>query len=158
MIVFYHCYGSAHSSVLAANIHLNELPLHHRPALNQIKAVPYFDYLEHSRIGTPLYCGKDECNNRIYALGVGGAGQEAITVLQDMFRVCNVSAHVVFVDTLHLINIWVRIGGFLSKHCKLPRFGSFLCALGLWWRYKRFTNLVKEVKLDSIGKVTNNIE
>jgi len=70
MRIFYCCYGSTHSSVVAASIHLGLLPIERIPTSNEIKRLPYYDKIETSEIGTPFYMGKDEFNSEIFILGM----------------------------------------------------------------------------------------
>ena len=55
MKVIYHCYGRAHSSVIAAYLHLGKLPMQGPVTKEQIMAVPEFDLAEAADWGATLF-------------------------------------------------------------------------------------------------------
>ena len=71
MKIIYCCYGSAHSSVIAAAIHLRKLPWDRLPTLAELVKQERFDRTENREIGTPFFMGRDGEGNEIYALGLG---------------------------------------------------------------------------------------
>lgn len=146
MIVIYHCWGSAHSSILAAHLHLGSIGVR-RPAIKEIAQLEYFDYLPDQQVGIPVFCGEDHYGNLVYAVGFRQAGQAAVSCLKGILGAVHVRERILFAETLHLVNLWTRLGGFLSRHCGI-RLGRYLCAFGLWLRYRQFADFVEEVKLD----------
>ena len=70
MKVIYHCYGRAHSSVVASHLHLGTLPLDGPVLKEQILAIPEFDRAEAADFGEPYFVGQDEAGNEVYILGL----------------------------------------------------------------------------------------
>ncbi|MBP2032000.1 hypothetical protein J2Z42_000665 [Clostridium algifaecis] len=68
MIVIYHDVGGAHSTAVAANIHINKLPINKIPSKSELLNLPTFDKIEKNQIGRLIYIGKDEFNARVYTL------------------------------------------------------------------------------------------
>lgn len=85
MVIIYSCFGSAHSSVLAAAIHTNMLPVDRIPETGEIINLPYYDKTPSDLIGTPFYFGKDERGNFIYILGTGKARQVIENMLKKLY-------------------------------------------------------------------------
>ena len=147
MIIIYHCYGSAHSSVLAAAIHTKMLPENRIPANHEIKNLPHYDKTDSKLIGTPFYFGSDENNNKIFILGMGTAKKIVKNVIYDLMKVENIpEKEVLLINTLKNINLYVRIGGFLSRKLGLIYPGRFLTIYGLKQSYNKFVDTVREVK------------
>ncbi len=147
MIIIYHCYGGAHSSVLSAAIHIGLLPNDRKPGKRDILQIPYFDKTTSNQIGIPFYYGNDVYNNRIYIQGMGGSDKVVKQLLKDLMEKYNIPEEdVIIVDTLKNVNILVRIGGFLSRGMGLVFPGRILTVLGLRLNYSKFINTVSRVK------------
>ncbi len=122
MRIFYYCYGSTHSSVVAASIHLGLLPVERIPNSNEIKHLPYYDKVETSEIGTPFYMGKDEFNSEIFILGM--ANHRKIikkAILSFLEHSGSDPRDLLMIDTLKNVNRYsakIRKLHFLSKQCK----------------------------------------
>lgn len=147
MIIIYHCYGGAHSSVLAAAIHTGCLPVSKVPDINEIINLPYYDQTSSSEIGIPYYYGKDECNNKIYIQGMGSSDNIITNMLNSFLKIENIDKREVYlVNTLKNVNILVRLGGFLSRGIGLVMPGRPLTAYGLRLAYPKFVKMVNSVK------------
>ncbi|MFW6269787.1 MAG: DUF3189 family protein [Bacillota bacterium] len=147
MIIIYHCYGGAHSSVLSAAIHCNILPEKRLPSTREIANIPLFDKTESKDIGTLIFYGKDANNNKIYIQGMGKSEKIILNILKDLCKYYNISEkEIVMVNTLKNVNLLVRIGGFLSRRLGLIFPGRLLATIGLKKNYEKFLKTVAEVK------------
>lgn len=147
MKLFYFCYGSAHSSVTAANIHLGRLPLTGRPTLGEIINQPVFDRFPHSRLGEATRFGEDEHGNEIYVIGLSSSKPTLSNALRRFLEAQGVAAdQVAFADTLHHAGMLMRIGGYASRRLGLIIPGRWLVAVGVWLAYDRFAGQVREVR------------
>ena len=68
--VIYHCYGRAHSSVVAAHLHLGNLPMAGPVSIEQLIGLAEFDRADPSQWGIPYLMGRDERGNEVYILGL----------------------------------------------------------------------------------------
>lgn len=148
MKLFYHCYGSTHSSVAAAAIHLGLLPSDRRPEVAEIMEVPFFDQVADAEIGTPLFMGRDHEGHEILAIGTRGKPQLVLSAVEEFLGLVlgTPPGDLVFRDTLHLANIWVRVGGFLSRRVGLVFPGRRLAALGIRQSYPGLVELVQRTQ------------
>lgn len=147
MIIIYHCYGGAHSSVISAAIHIGMLPDNRIPDYEEIKNLPFYDKTTSKEIGIPFYFGKDKSGNRVYIMGMGSEEKRIKEILCIFLRIekkDNLKIHLE--NTLKNVNWIVRIGGFLSRGLGLIFPGRFLTILGLRLNYPKFIETVKRVK------------
>ena len=146
-MVFYQCFGRAHTSVVAAAIHLGLLPAEETalPTTTRLMDLPYFDRSEKEDFGRPLFLGRDEEGHEIFILGLGGGFQEGLAVLSSVFRLAGREPPLI-VDTLLGLGILGRIGGGLSRELGLVRLGRPLAAYGVKKIYPQLVRTVKEVK------------
>jgi hypothetical protein len=147
MKLIYNCYGSAHSSVLAAGIHVGILPRDRIPTAEEIIAVPQYDRTDTEEIGTIFYFDKDEFGFEVYIMGMKGSSkivERAIYSILDQEGIDR--TELVLVDTLPYVNNTTRIGGFLSRGLGLVSIGRPLTIHGLQKSYWRFVDLVNNVK------------
>lgn len=152
MKVIYHCYGSSHSSVIAAAIHLGWLPSDRIPAPREIMSLPHYDQTEPGEIGTCFRMGTDEAGREVYIIGMGPAKGIARRVMESVFKMCGVpDGDYVLVDTLPNVGFVTKVGGFLSRAVGLVRVGRPLTVWGIRRSYPEFVRLVGELKasLDS---------
>ncbi len=147
MIVIYHCYGGTHSSVVAAAIHTNKLPLNRLPTTTELKNLPFYDKVPPELIGTPFFYGTDKKNNRIYFLGMKKAENLNKRVIYSLLKIENIpSEKILLINTLKYINIWVRIGGFFSRRLGIIKPGRNLTIYGIKKNYNKFVDLVKNTR------------
>lgn len=148
MKIIYCCYGSAHSSVTAANLHLGRLPVHRRAAPGQILRQPWFDQTRDSEVGNPRLMGVDEWGHQVFTLGLAGGRREMIRALEQFLQMQGVDlSQIRFEDVLSHAGVPLRIGGYLSRRAGLVWLGRRLCVLGIWLKYGRFVRHVQRVKL-----------
>lgn len=144
--MIYHCYGRAHSSVVAAHLHLGNLPLKGPVHLQTILNLPKFDRSKKDDYGIPSWMGKDEMGNDIYIMGFGTFSQICARTMEDLFRIFGRSDEVLLVNALKPIGISARIGGGLSRGLGLVGIGRPLVAWGMRRSMDGMRRLIIEVK------------
>ncbi|MDK2882473.1 MAG: hypothetical protein PWP58_809 [Bacillota bacterium] len=131
MIIFYCCYGRAHSSVAAAALHLGWLNPWDASG-EDIVRLPYFDRASTKDFGVPLALAQDNQGNQVFILGHGPAGKLVERALRSTLEHCGWPPdEILFVRTDECLNIWTRIGGFLSRRLGLVFAGRTLAAYGI---------------------------
>ncbi|GAB6136937.1 DUF3189 family protein [Halanaerobaculum tunisiense] len=156
MKVIYYCYGSAHSSVLAAAIHVGKLPLETVPTKNNIQQLPHYDKTKSYQIGTPFYYGQDEGNNQIYILGMGNQRKLIKGILFNFLELCDIdSQEIMLVAALPYVNWITKLGGLLSRRYGLVSLGRPLTIYSLQKAYFQYVDLVTEVK-ERLNSLQNN--
>lgn len=145
--VVYVCYGSAHSSIVAANLHLGRLPDSRRALPGELLAAPRFDQMPHNQIGTLLDMGQDAEGHRVYALGLGSGRDILGRAVLDLVATLGLPSDcVLLVDALTGVHATTRVGGFLSRRLGLVRIGRPLVVAGILADYDRFLGLVRGVR------------
>lgn len=145
--IFYQCYGSTHSSVVSAAIHLGLLPSTRRPRAKELLALPLFDQVPNDQVGHPFFLGRDEAGRQIYAIGLDGQPFLLKRLVADFLKLHGLDPEVYrFYDALSQAGFLVRLGGFLSRRLGLVTLGRPLTILGIQMNYPRFVQLVKRVK------------
>ncbi|MDI7248416.1 MAG: DUF3189 family protein [Bacillota bacterium] len=154
MKVIYHCYGSSHSSVVAAAIHLRWLPSDRIPESREILGLPHYDRTDPDQIGTCFLMGTDEAGREVYIIGMGAAKGVVRRAIESIFQICGVSRdEYMLVDTLPNVGLVTKIGGFLSRAVGLIGVGRPLTVWGVRRSYPKFVQLVQGVRrrLDDAG-------
>jgi Protein of unknown function (DUF3189). len=147
MIIIYHDVGGAHSTAVAANIHINNLPIDKVPDKNEILALPTFDKIRKSQLGHLLYIGEDEFGFKVYTIGRKYKPNYVIPAIVDSFNIAGVKPEELYiVDTHPTVNIWMKIGGFSSRGLNLVTFGRPIVTYGTLKAYKDIVAIVKGVK------------
>lgn len=147
MIVVYHCYGSAHSSVTAAAIHLRMLPRHRLPTVAELLAAPRFDRTVSRELGTPFFVGRDDAGRDVYALGRGSAGRLVVNCVESLCELVSAEpAAVVMINALPEASLMTTIGGTLSRGLGLVWPGRPLAVWGVRHCYRRLVRLVEETE------------
>ena len=147
MILIYHDVGGAHSTAVAANIHMNKLPNDKVPDKEQILKVPTFDKISKEQIGHLLYIGEDEFGVKVYTLGRKYNKKHMLAVLTDMFNILKKNNEKLYiVDTHPTVNIWMKIGGFSSRALGLVSFGRPIVTYGTLKAYMNIAEIVENTK------------
>ncbi len=156
MKIIYSCYGGAHTSIVASAIHLGILSDQRVPSNHDIMKIPYYDATESKNIGSPLFMGIDQGGNEIYVLGMGPSRRSCTSLIYDFSNLMapGEPKRVLIVNSIALINLPIRIGGFLSRRVKLVSLGKPLTAAGIRKKYMAFVSLVNNVK-DAINHGNN---
>jgi len=148
-MVIYHCYGGAHSSVVAAAVHLGLLPFDRLPAPDEVWAVRYFDKQDAADHGRIREMGTDAAGNKVYVMGCRGQFKLLRRALREVARRMGVSAdeEVLFVDTLGCVNWFMRIGGFLSRAVRVKWLGRPMVIYGTRKAYPYIRSLAEDTRL-----------
>lgn len=145
MRIVYHCFGGAHSSPVAAAIHVGLLPADRVPDASAIAAVPHFDTTSPRRWGELLPMGRDAHGHQVFVMGRGPHGAVARQALVSGFRLAGGDPEkLLVVDTLGCVNVWMRLGGYLSRRLGLVSLGRPLVIWGTRRAYPRLAALVRD--------------
>ncbi|MEW6031384.1 MAG: DUF3189 family protein [Bacillota bacterium] len=124
MIVIYHCYGGAHSSVVAAAVHLGLLPQDRPPTARELCSIRYFDKQDQSDHGRIRPMGTDAEGHAVFLLGRRNCPGLLERSVREVARHVGVGTEDVrFVDTMPCVNWFMRLGGFTSRVLRLPALG-----------------------------------
>lgn len=149
MIVIYHDVGGAHSTAVAANIHINKLPMNRIPNKQEILSLPTFDKIEKEQVGHLVYIGKDEHNAQIYTLSRQRKPNLVISAVTDMYNILHGNTNeLIIVDTKPAVNLLMNIGGFTSRRLHWVSFGRPIVTKGTQQAYMDLVDIVKDVKKD----------
>ncbi|MGI6126443.1 MAG: DUF3189 family protein [Planifilum sp.] len=146
MRIFYYCYGSAHSSVVAAAIHLGKLPTRRVPTISEICSLPDFDRSSDQCLGMVYYKGKDEWGNPVYTVGLGSRPAVACRTLQSMIHLMGNPEDFRFYNALDCLKMMGKVGGAISRRYGFPTLGRPLAAWGVKRSYSLLVALVERVK------------
>ncbi|MEW9121549.1 MAG: DUF3189 family protein [Thermotaleaceae bacterium] len=145
--IIYHCVGGAHSSSIAAAVHLNMLPIHPRPTASDLLNIPFYDTLESIDRGKIFLRGFDEYGNAVYNMSRQFIPHLLIPAILDMWKVLEQKEeNILFVNTMPCVNIWMKIGGFSSRRLKWVSFGRPIVTRGTLLAYDNLVNIVLETK------------
>ena len=149
MIVIYCCYGSSHSSVVAAAIHLGNLSADSVPHARDVANLPYYDKATAEQLGTCVYMGTDDVGCDVYILGTGPAKNIVKRTVESIFQLCGTSRDsYMLVETLTSIGMITKIGGFLSRRLGLTRIGRPMTVWGIRRAYPHLVSIVAGVKAE----------
>lgn len=147
MKIIYHCYGSAHSSVVCAAIHMGLLPNDRKPSGKELMQLSRFDKTTSEQIGTIFFMGHDVYDNEVYILGMASAKKVVKNTIYSLLEMYDIDREdIILIDTLKHVNVITRIGGLLSRRFGLISIGRPLVILGVRKNYVDYVNLVKSVK------------
>ena len=146
MMVFYQCFGRAHTSIVAAHLHLGTLPMAGPPRIAQLMALPFFDRAKKEDLGKPLYFGTDDGGHRIYAIGLGATPRTGLGVIHGIMRCAQRDDELLVVNTLRGLSIMGRIGGGLSRELGLVAIGRPMVAYGVKLVFPTLVQTVVSVK------------
>ncbi|NNG66084.1 DUF3189 family protein [Caldanaerobacter subterraneus] len=147
MVIIYMCYGSAHSSVVAASIHIGLLPTDRVPSFREIISLPHYDKTSNEEIGTLFYMGKDEFGNEVYIVGARNGRDVVTKAIYSFLNLYGISEkEVLVVDALPAIGITTKIGGIASRRLGIISLGRPITVYGILKRYKNFVELVTAIK------------
>jgi hypothetical protein len=158
MKIIYHCYGRAHSSVVAAQLHLGYLPLEGPVTKEDILRIPEFDRAEAADWGEPYLMGRDSAANEVYILGLNNQAPICLRALLSLVGHLGQADQILLVNTLTAIGLKTRIGGSMSKRLRWHRIGKPLAASGIITALPRLRQLVATVRAELIRKVQDGKE
>ncbi|MHB8157809.1 MAG: DUF3189 family protein [Desulfocucumaceae bacterium] len=145
MKIIYHCYGGAHSSVTAANIHLGVLPVNRIPEPGEIKEQKFFDRNKMKDSGKIFFMGRDKWGNDVYVVGRRSRPSLLckVTLLSEMFEIDAESF--MLVNMSEYVNLTMKIGGYISRRLGLAWIGRPLVTRGTIKSYSGIVNMVDKV-------------
>ncbi|MHB0884942.1 MAG: DUF3189 family protein [Bacillota bacterium] len=151
--VFYHCYGSAHSSIVAAALHLGMLPEDRVAENDEIAGLTFYDRVDRHELGVPAYIGRDVAGCEVYAIGLAG-GKDLLTRMMrsvlDLFGLPQEG--MILRDSLVHIGAWTKAGGVLSRRMGLVGVGRPLTIFGLRRNYSRLAELARQTRTEAWGR------
>ncbi|QUH26087.1 DUF3189 family protein [Serpentinicella alkaliphila] len=148
MKIFYCCYGGAHTSVVAASVHLGYLPSDRIPTTEEVLSIPNYDKSPNLKVGTPLFMGVDEFANEVFVMGMGHNRDYFAKLTYEYSRLLSNgdTSGIRIINALSCINNYIRLGGFLSRRVNLVKIGRPITVYGIRKNYKYFVALVKNFK------------
>ena len=156
MHVIYYCYGSAHSSVASAAIHLGRLPSDRVPTQEEMLQLTDFDQVESWQIGTLFFKGHDEFDNPVYTLGLGPEQAVAKQALLSFLDQLGLDTGNLFLNhALPHINRYAKVGGALSRRYGLVKWGRPLSAYGIRRDYFKLVEFVQGVKAEESRRMAH---
>ncbi len=152
MKVIYHCYGGAHSSVIAAALHLKIIGKERLPTINEMMAIPYYDKTVNGDFGSIRFMGIDDSGNEVYVLGKKSMGDKYTKILMGVAEIMGAGDQIIAIDCLNRVNLSMKMGGFLSRRIGLVFPGRPVLFRGTRKAFMTLVNLVETVRLKSINK------
>lgn len=146
MIIIYSCYGSAHSSVVAAAIHVGMLPVDRVPGYSEIVSIPHYDRTDSELIGFPFFMGVDCYGNHVYIVGMKNGKKLVKDIIYQYLKGYGIEEQLLIVDALKTIGMVTKIGGFISRKLHLIKIGRPLTVWGIRKNYSKFIKLVQDTK------------
>lgn len=146
MKVIYHCYGGAHSSVTAANIHLGRLPRDRVPNYDELVHQNFFDRQKAEDTGKIIHMGTDAQGNDIYVVGRRSRPcllENVVNGLSEFFGI-SMSGYII-ADMSSCVSLTMKLGGFLSRRMGLVSMGRPIVTWGTRRNYKRLLAEVDRV-------------
>lgn len=146
MKIIYNCYGAAHSSVTSAAIHIGILPNDRVASKAELLSIPYYDAQVAPDHGRIRFMGYDKAGHEVYIASKHNLGSYYNDIMLKLLSLSGYDkGEVVFVDTMPYVNLWMMIGGYISRRLGL-RIGRTIILYGTQRSYYRFADLVCSVK------------
>ncbi|NLV15929.1 MAG: DUF3189 family protein [Syntrophomonadaceae bacterium] len=148
MKVIYHCFGGSHSSVTAAAIHLGILPPHSVPDTHQLLSLPYYDKTPGNEYGKIRFVGVSSDGHQVYVLGKENLGDRMNEIFYEIGRLLDLDNEFVAVNTMPSVNIFMMLGGYLSRRLGLARLGRPILVFGTRLAFPRLVEQVKATQIN----------
>ncbi len=152
MKVIYHCYGGAHSSVIAAALHLKIIGKHRLPTIDEMMAIPYYDKTVNGDFGSIRFMGIDDSGNEVYVLGKKSMGDKYTKILMGVAEIMGAGDQIIAIDCLNRVNLSMKLGGFMSRRIGLIFPGRPVLFRGTRGAFMKLVNLVETVRLKSMNR------
>lgn len=147
MIVIYHDVGGTHSAAVAANIHINRLPIDSVPNKEELLKLSTFDKIDKKALQRIIYIGDDEFGSKVYTIGCRYKTKIIIPVIEDIYNILKSSNNeLILVSTQPTVNTLMKIGGFTSRQLNMVAIGRPIVTYGTLKAYKDIADIVKNVK------------
>lgn len=149
MKIVYTCFGGSHASVTTAAIHLGLLSDTREAADEELLSLPYYDAQVAEDHGRFRFMGTDSSGNEVYVVGKRSLDDNYQTLMPALIEVMGGNpAEFRFINTIPYVNIWMRIGGYISRRLRLPELGRKIVLYGTRQSYQNFIHLAQLVKKD----------
>ncbi len=119
--IFYLCYAGTHSSITAGSLHLGKLPEGQDPS-----GLSQFDRRTYGDIGVPCFLGTDAFGSEVYAMGTGWHSVSLEKALCDLVELASPESRACFCRVRYSLNLFAKLGGFMSRRCRIVRAGRAL--------------------------------
>lgn len=147
MIIIYHCFGGAHSSVTAAAIHLGWLSPSQIPSKNDLMRIPYFDWQTRKDHGIFRFMGRDELGNKVFIIGRRNLREDFETLTYGLAEIYGFKREeLLLVNTMTYINWMMILGGYLSRSQGMIQLGRPIVIKGVQHSFFKYVNMVNKVK------------
>ncbi|CAB3391990.1 DUF3189 family protein [Kyrpidia spormannii] len=144
--VVYYCYGSAHSSIVCAAIHLGRLT-GNRVRGRDIVQLADYDATEPWSIGTVYFKGVDDLGHPVYTLGLGPRREAALEAVIALLALPGFqTVPILFAEALSQIGPVARMGGALSRRYGMVKWGRPLSAWAIARRIDEMRSFVDRVR------------
>jgi hypothetical protein len=147
MKIVYDDYGGAHSTQVAAAVHLGLLAADRVPSAAELLNLPLFDRVTQEHHGCLIFMGRDNDGHEVFVLG---RGPSAVTVERAIASGIALTGAEMpslrFFETLPTVNWWMRVGGYLSRHLGWVKLGRPLVVYGTRKAFPQLVQLVDQVR------------
>jgi hypothetical protein len=150
--IIYHCFGGAHSSVLAAALHLGLIDKKKSPSMEELLALPYFDKTCDEDFGSIRFMGIDESGNEVYILGKKNMGKRYSNILLGIAEILGAKNELIAVDCMSRVNLNMKLGGFTSRRMGMVKLGRPVLGWGTRATFKALVNLAEITRLKTMHK------
>lgn len=146
-MVIYHDVGGAHSTAIAANMHVNRLPMDRVPDKKDLLSLATFDKIEKSQLGHLIYIGEDENKAKVYTIGRQYVPDLVVPAIKDLnYILTGTNDDILMVDTMPAVNLLMKIGGYTSRKMHLVGIGRPIVTYGSLQAYGHIIEIVKAAK------------
>ncbi|EPY2280285.1 MULTISPECIES: DUF3189 family protein [Clostridium] len=147
IMIIYHDVGGSHSSCVAANIHVKNLPSNIIPPKEDLLKLPTFDKITKKDVGHLKFIGIDEFGHKVYTISVQYKPNIVIPALRDMYtELKGFDNNLILVSSQPFVNTWMKIGGFTSRRLGIVPIGRPIVTYGTLKSYMGLVDLVEKVK------------
>lgn len=146
MKVIYYCHTGAHTSLVAAAIHLGLLTSNRIPTNQEIKNLPFFNNIKVRQLGIPFYLGVDDDNNKIYTLGLGFAYQLTEKAVHSFLKEMTIVDKYKFINTIPQITRPTLTGSYCSVVLGWDKLALPFITYGIKKKYSNLISLVEQAK------------
>lgn len=148
MNIIYHCRGGAHSSPLAAALHLKMIDANTPPsAVALMRKVPDYDTIDQHTLGHIRKVGTDEFGNDVFCLGRRKAANIVVPAVKDAVRLNGGNPDdFLFVNTMPAVTPLMKLGGFTSRALGLVSIGRPIVIAGTRHGFPKLVEIVKKTK------------
>lgn len=123
------------------------LPQDRLPSCLELLATPFFDRRVNKDHGTITMMGVDDCGHEIYFVGQRGSPRLLENIVQGLACHFDIPARdFKLVNVLGRVNLWMRIGGKMSRGLNWVKPGRPLVTWGTARAYRKILKLTWAVK------------